>query len=46
MHSFAAKNNKIVWTLHVRGEIPRWPDVDDEFPFTVLAHANNPFLVA
>jgi hypothetical protein len=39
MHSFTSKNNKIVWTLHVRGEIPRWPDIDDEFPFTVLAHA-------
>ena len=30
-------DNKIVWALRVRGEIPRWPDVDDEFPFTVLA---------
>jgi hypothetical protein len=32
MHSFAASNNKIVWVLRVRGEIPRWPDLDDEFP--------------
>jgi hypothetical protein len=37
MHSFATKNNKIVWCLRVKGEIPRWPDIDDEFPFTVLA---------
>lgn len=36
MHSFASANNKIVWTLHVRGEIPRWPDIDDEFSLTVL----------
>jgi hypothetical protein len=36
MHSFSASNNKIVWTLHVRGEIRRWPDVGEEFPFTVL----------
>lgn len=37
MHSFASKNNAIVWILRVRGEIPRWPDIDDEFNFTVLA---------
>lgn len=37
MHSFAAKNNQIVWRLRVKGEIARWPDIDDEFPFTVLA---------
>ena len=36
MHSFAAKNNKIVWVLHVRGEIARWPDIGEDFPFTVL----------
>jgi hypothetical protein len=35
MHSFAAKNNKIVWALRVRGEIPRWPDVDEEFVVTI-----------
>ena len=36
MHSFAARNNKIVWVLRVQGEIARWPDVGEEFPFTVL----------
>jgi hypothetical protein len=36
MHSFDAPNNKIVWVLHVRGEIPSWPDSDDEFPLTVV----------
>lgn len=35
MHSFSAKNNKIVWALRVRGEIPRWPDVDEEFVVTI-----------
>jgi hypothetical protein len=35
MHSFAAPNNKIVWALRVRGEIPRWPDVDEEFVVTI-----------
>jgi len=39
MHSFASQNNKVVWALHVRGDIPRWPDIDDEFPFTVLARS-------
>jgi hypothetical protein len=36
MHSFQSKNNQIQWTLRVRGEIPRWPDLNDEFPLTVL----------
>lgn len=36
MHSFQSAHNKIVWTLHVRGEIAHWPDLNDEFPLTVL----------
>ncbi len=36
MHSFEAKNNKIVWILRVQGEIARWPDLGEEFPFRVL----------
>jgi hypothetical protein len=39
MHSWTSANNSIVWILRVRGEIPRWPDIDDEFPFTVLPHS-------
>jgi len=38
MHSFAATNNRIVWKLCVRGDIPRWPDVSDEYSI-VLAPA-------
>jgi hypothetical protein len=38
MHSFDASNNKIVWSLRVYGEIPNWPDSDDEFAFTILPH--------
>jgi hypothetical protein len=30
MHSFGADHNKVVWSLHVKGEIARWPDVDDQ----------------
>lgn len=33
--SFDTGNNKIIWSLKVRGDIPHWPDVDDEFPLTV-----------
>jgi hypothetical protein len=36
MHSFEGRNNKVLWRLHVAGEIPRWPDLDDEYPMTIL----------
>jgi hypothetical protein len=36
MHSFTAGHNKIIWVLHVHGDIAGWPDVKEEFPFTVL----------
>jgi hypothetical protein len=35
MHSFTAKHNKVSWVVRVRGEVPRWPNSDDEFPLTV-----------
>ncbi|MFT3783423.1 MAG: DUF3592 domain-containing protein [Nibricoccus sp.] len=35
MHSFRSANNKVVWMLNVYGDIPRWPDIKDEYPFTV-----------
>jgi hypothetical protein len=35
MHSFASRNNKIIWTIVLHGEISGWPDVKSEFPFTV-----------
>lgn len=38
MHSFEADNNKIVWEIHLDGEIPLRPDVDAEFPITVTPH--------
>jgi hypothetical protein len=34
--TWSASRNKIVWRLRVRGDIPRWPDVNDEFDFTIL----------
>jgi hypothetical protein len=39
MHSFASQNNKLVWILCLRGQIARWPDVNEEFPVTVLPAA-------
>jgi hypothetical protein len=34
--TFLAPNNRIVWTLRLAGDIPKWPDVSAEFPITVL----------
>jgi hypothetical protein len=35
MHSFSAPDNKIIWTLKFTGEIPKWPDVSEEFELDV-----------
>lgn len=35
VHSFSAPNNRILWLISVKGDIPRWPDVSMEFPFSV-----------
>ena len=34
--TFIASHNKIEWTLIVRGVIPRWPDISDDYPITIL----------
>jgi hypothetical protein len=34
--SWNGGNNRIIWELKVRGEIPRYPDLDDTYPFTTL----------
>ena len=36
MHSFEAGNNKILWFLVAKGEIPIWPDLKEEYPLVVL----------
>lgn len=36
MHTWDGGNNKIVWELQVRGEIPNYPDVNEDFAFTIL----------
>jgi hypothetical protein len=35
MHSFVADDNKIIWSLQVKGEIGLWPDVDDTYDILV-----------
>ncbi|HEV8240287.1 MAG TPA: DUF3592 domain-containing protein [Thermoanaerobaculia bacterium] len=35
MHTFEAPHNKVVWSLKLHGDIPSWPDVDDEVALTV-----------
>jgi hypothetical protein len=37
--TFTATNNRIVWTLRVKGVIHLYPDVDDEFTVVVLPGA-------
>jgi hypothetical protein len=36
MHSFKGVSNKIDWHLRLRGEIARWPDLDETFTLVVL----------
>ncbi len=36
MHTLEAAHNKVLWRLKVSGEIPRWPDIADEYPIVVL----------
>jgi hypothetical protein len=35
MHSFASSNNAVHWKIKVHGDIPRFPDLDDEFVIEV-----------
>jgi hypothetical protein len=36
MHSFKAPNNKVVWTLLVKGDIPKRPNVKDKYELTIF----------
>jgi len=36
MHTFEAPNNKVLWRLVVRGDVQRWPDIEEEYPIVVL----------
>ena len=41
MHSFEFGNTKVVWSLKVTGDVPSWPDVDEEFDFVVRPSATD-----
>jgi hypothetical protein len=36
MHSFSSANNKIIWTIRLKADVEWRPDLDEEFPVTVL----------
>jgi hypothetical protein len=36
MHSFSSENNKIIWVVHLTAEVEWRPDLNEEFPITVL----------
>jgi hypothetical protein len=38
MHSFQGSSNRISWRLQVKGEIPKWPDIEQEHFIQVLPH--------
>ena len=42
MHTFTADNNKIVWTIKMKGDINRWPDIDESFDITVTPAPSEP----
>lgn len=35
IHSFEASNNKIIWSIKVRGEIRYWPDINSQYTVVV-----------
>ena len=35
MPSFRAEHNKVVWSLKVKCELPRWPDSEEEYEVVV-----------
>lgn len=38
MHTFKADHAKIAWHIVVKGDVPWWPDVKDEYELTVLPY--------
>ncbi len=36
MHTFRTSNNKIIYSVRVEGVIRFWPDVSEQFEFSVL----------
>lgn len=42
MHSWKSSHNRFVWVIQVKGDIPRWPDISEEFPIEVLPQRGAP----
>ncbi len=42
MHTFTADNNKIIWTIKMKGDINHWPDIDESFDITVAPVPSEP----
>jgi hypothetical protein len=40
--TFSAPHNKLEWFITVRGSIPRWPDISDDYAVTVLPAGGSP----
>jgi len=43
MHSFKSDNNRVVWVLRVKGGISWWPDLEEEFGFSIVPPATKEF---
>lgn len=39
--SFVATHNQIVWAIHIEGDIPWWPDLEDVFALYVVANKHH-----
>ena len=42
MHTFTGDNNRIIWTITMKGAINRWPDIDESFDITVTPAPSEP----
>lgn len=42
MHTFEAPNNKVQWTIRVKGEVHRWPDPKEKYELVVLPRPTGP----
>ena len=36
MHTFRSSHNRIFWRLNVHGDIPNWPDIEEQFEIEVV----------
>ena len=36
MHSFESAHNKIIWSLKVHGDVPKWPDVEETYTLNIV----------